>query len=167
MGCHTWFYKKTETPTDESIKEYLLEYCAAELKYLDALVNDRESIDPHMLDAYPEWTPEWAKERIIEWSDLQASIQNDSLEKAKLYELYLGWYNDLIAYDEKHGWFEPVDEYHDLFRVGGYPEDHLCSLEETLEYINNPENQCRVYDYTNESLAAFWNKYPDGLIEFG
>jgi hypothetical protein len=56
-------------------------------------------------------------------------------------------------------------EFHDLFRAG-YDEDKvLTSLEETLSYIK--ENNCKTFEYTEKGLKEFFNKYPDGVIEFG
>ena len=54
-----------------------------------------------------------------------------------------------------------------MFRKYGYPDDKLFSLKETLDYINNPLNKCITNDKTFEWLDEFWNKYPDGMIEFG
>lgn len=56
-------------------------------------------------------------------------------------------------------------EYHDLFRIGGYPETLLHSYDETIKFIK--ENDCKTYDYTNEKIKEFWNKYPNGVIDFG
>ena len=54
-----------------------------------------------------------------------------------------------------------------MFRKYGYPQDKLFSLEETLAYINNPENECVINDNTFKWLEEFWAKYPDGMIDFG
>lgn len=54
-------------------------------------------------------------------------------------------------------------EFHDLFRIGGYPETQLFSLDETIDFIG--QNQLKKVDYL--SIFKFWQKYPDGLIEFG
>jgi len=56
-------------------------------------------------------------------------------------------------------------EFHDLFRIGSYPETVLTSLDETLKFIEN--NNCQTYHDTEEQLKKFFNKYPNGVIEFG
>lgn len=60
--------------------------------------------------------------------------------------------------------WEHVDQ-HDIFRIGGYPEDKLFSYDET-------ENFCVVHnieldDNQKERLKEFWTEYPDGMIRFG
>jgi hypothetical protein len=56
---------------------------------------------------------------------------------------------------------------HDLFRKYGYPETKLFSLQETLDYINDPNNECQTFEYTESGLRKFWRYYPNGMISFG
>ena len=74
--------------------------------------------------------------------------------------------NELTEYIEGKGFYVETG-FHDMFRKYGYPDDRLFSLEETLNYINNYENKCIVYENTIDLLKDFWSKYPDGFIEFG
>ena len=73
-----------------------------------------------------------------------------------------------------HTWFyssqdkldkQLTTEFHDVFRESGFPEIILGSYDETIDYIR--DDKCVVFDYTDEYLKRFWNKYPDGKIEFG
>jgi len=73
----------------------------------------------------------------------------------------------LTEYIEGKGLYIEDTGFHDVFRKYGYPENKLFSLKETLEYINNPENNCTIYENTIERLEDFWINYPDGFIEFG
>lgn len=76
-----------------------------------------------------------------------------------------------------HTWFyssqENLDKQldcgvHDLFRYRVYDSEIvLKSLEETLEFIADKDNNCEVFDYTIKKLEEFWEKYPNGRIEFG
>jgi hypothetical protein len=166
MGCHTWFYKKIESPSDGEIRNLTLERCDKEIDFLERLINNRESIDSDLLEAYPDWTPEWAKGTKSFWLEIKESIENNTIELDELYDHYCDWVGGLTEYIDGKGWFVEC-EYHDVFRKYGYPEDRLFSLQETLDYINNPNNKCVVYDDTNRRLEEFWNKYPDGFIEFG
>ena len=70
-----------------------------------------------------------------------------------------------------HTWFykdrdvtpmEEVVELHDMFRHTGKYVPVLSSYKETLELIDR--DGIRV-DYTE--LQEFWNKWPNGQIEFG
>jgi len=57
-------------------------------------------------------------------------------------------------------------EYHDVFRIGDYPEDVLYSYEECLEYIKQYELKHNIIVDVYR-LKEFWDKYPDGIITFG
>ena len=62
---------------------------------------------------------------------------------------------------------------HDIFRTTEYPSDILLSEKDTLEFINNKENVCSNSKDINsgkvdlELIKEFWEKFPNGLIEFG
>lgn len=86
-------------------------------------------------------------------------------------------------------------EYHDLFRTNKRNDDKtyydgiITSREECFEFIENPNNHCsfaNTYDYnemqvthnvlirqdfhkkhTYKLLNEFWDKYPNGVIDFG
>lgn len=63
--------------------------------------------------------------------------------------------------------------FHDIFRTskrnqdGTYTDDILTSLEESLEFINTPENKVHKDEFTEKRLREFWEKFPDGAIYFG
>ncbi len=70
-----------------------------------------------------------------------------------------------------------VDEYHNLFRTnkrnkdGSYTDDVIFSRKECFEWIKNPENKVVFNDdehceYVTSKLNEFWDKYPDGVIDF-
>ena len=74
---------------------------------------------------------------------------------------------------EKGLYIECDKEYHDLFRIYGYPNDALFSYAETLEYIKKYEKENNTIvpllmnDDTGKTyLEEFWEKYPDGMINF-
>lgn len=167
MGCHTWFYKKIDSPSDDEVKKNILERCNEEIDFLNRLVNDRESIDEGLLHTYPEWTPEFGESEKEFWLNLKDSIETNTITQEEIYDYYTSWSEDLIEYVEGKGFYVECGDFHDVFRRYGYPEDQLFSLEESLEYINSPINDCTVNVDTIERLKVFWDKYPDGLIEFG
>jgi len=69
---------------------------------------------------------------------------------------------------------------HDTFRVDDYPEIKLFSLQETLDFLEKNDDKIRytssIFDKTDrevlkqraiERLKDFWEKNPDGMIDFG
>lgn len=182
MGCHTWFYKKIEAPTKESFVSVVKERVSKELEFLNKLINDRDSIDSELLEAYPEWNKEYAEENIPLWQaiydftngeDIDLTIfpeyffEEDVTKDTLLQSLYTSFSEDLLTFVKNKGWYKETDDFHDVFRKYSYPDDILFSLEETLAYINDPKNECVVYDWTENDLKEFWEKYPDGMIQFG
>lgn len=171
MGCHTWFYKKIEGPTDEQVKEKIIQRIDGELDFLERLIVNRSSIDEDLLEAYPEWTPEYAEEQVPYWDNLRLQISNGEMSRQEMMDLYseMNYFGEgIMDYAEGRGWFLSSNDLpHDLFRKYGYPEDRLFSLEETLEYIRDPKKECVVYDHTVSELEKFWKENPDGMITFG
>ena len=167
MGCHTWFYKKVKGPDTDKMYQTVVKRVQKEIEFLKRLIDDRESIDADLLEAYPEWTPEFANQNIPIWQGILDQALDRTLQFEKLCEYYEIWSPGLKHYVEGKGWFDEVDGFHDEFRKYGYPDDRLYSLEETLAYIENPENNCTVYETTKRRLKEFWEKYPEGMIEFG
>ena len=158
MGCHTWFYRKIERTQEEAKQNCLRGLRKSEKLNLNILANrNYNGLD------WSDWTE---SELIKHDSCLKRQIRmvdNNFCQRAV-------WNHqddeNLTEYVDGKGFYMETG-FHDIFRKYGYPEDKLFSLQETLNYINNPENACVTYDKTFERLNEFWNKYPDGMIEFG
>ena len=66
--------------------------------------------------------------------------------------------------------YDFVDDFHNVFKA--YPandELELFSLQETLDFIKS-ENIYKgrpIPDSVVQLLTEFWDKYPDGMIDFG
>ena len=158
MGCHTWFYRKIERTQEEAKQSCLRLLRKSEKLNLNILANrNYNGLD------WSNWTE---SELIKHDSYLKRQIRmvdNNFCQRAV-------WNHqddeNLTEYIDGKGFYMETD-FHDTFRKYGYPEDRLFSLQETLDYINNPENNCTIYENTIEKLEEFWNKYPDGMIEFG
>ena len=166
MGCHTWFYKKITGPTKTEASLKVEEASKTEVEILQRLIDDRGSFDPDLLEAYTEWTPEYAQKNIPFWEEQISKIQSGFFTEDWIFEKYLELGIEIKDYVPGKGWYISSDELpHDLFRQGGYPDDTLHSLEETLAYIK--KNNCTTYEYTENALEEFWTKYPDGMINFG
>ena len=56
-----------------------------------------------------------------------------------------------------------VEYYHDLFRIGNYPDDVLLSEKETIDFIDKH----KIEKVNWVALKEFWQVYPDGMICFG
>ncbi len=177
MGCHTWFYKKLNPqPTFEEVKQSVIESLNDEIDFCHQLVDSRDTIDKDLLEAYPEWTPEYGYEHEKEY---QEHLQN-VLSAIELDDFMINAYSihnlfHHLEYAEDKGWFAASGNLpHDIFRIGNYPEDRLFSLEDTARFIF--KNRHKIYGYYynefqekdwREQIRDFWAQNPDGMIEFG
>jgi len=120
-----------------------------------------------LLDTYPEWDKENAI-KSIEVHIRQKRMIEKGLCNCAVYNKYsnstlgIGFYSK-----ENSSYYDDVDEFHDVFRKYGYPSTNLYSYEETIKYIEDPKNECKIYEYTYKRLKEFWDKYPKGIINFG
>lgn len=172
MGCHTWFYKKVDVNYEEVKAEVIYHY-EEEISLLDKMINDRESLDKDILDAYPEFTIEYGlKNKPI--AERKLSIIRKNLCKEAVCRRYR--HDDkLTDYVTGKGFYITTDDlYHDLFRIGNYPVDKLFSLEETLDFIEKNKDKIHSFYFNKiqnkdfkQQLEDFWQKYPDGMIDFG
>ena len=74
--------------------------------------------------------------------------------------------DDVHEFDNDTGSFVTVDEYFNIFRIGGYPHTVLNDLTETLFYIYCSDPYLYNINWYNLVLE-FWEKYPEGKIDFG
>jgi len=168
MGCHTYFYEKIEPqPTKEEIKDLVAAALIKNIEFWQKMIHG--DIDSKLMDAYPEWTIEYGSYyRAIDKRRLRMINAGHCVEAT--YNKYCESYYSLfgkLTHKSKANKFYIETVYSDVFRKGGYPDIELTSLKETLDYINNPENYCQTYEWTNKRLEEFWNKHPNGLICFG
>lgn len=171
MGCHTWFYKKVvPQPTYEEVKQYYLNIVDENIKLYQQMIDD--TLDAETKEAYPEWTAEMGYKylpvferikRIVEKNLCQVAVCNRYRNNDNLTV-----YENGVFYEYTH------DLTHDVFRIGGYPNDKLFSLQETLDFIEKYKDKIYHYHFNNvtnqdwkEQLEEFWVKYPDGMIDFG
>jgi hypothetical protein len=181
MGCHTWFYKKIEV-TEDQVREDVTKYLKREIDFYDRLVNNRDGIDKDLLETYPEWTKEYGlyHKPIYE---RRLRIIEKGLCKLAMYYKYKSTKLGGVYHFDKHTctMYVSTDSLpHDTFRRGGYPEDKLLSLEDTLKYLEDNDDiiyyTSTIFDKTDrnilkdksiERLKKFWNEYPEGMIDFG
>jgi len=206
MGCHTWLHTKSKyQPTFEEIKELVVKTFESEIDYLKRHIEGRLDEDKVWLfESQTILQSEWK----LEIYKRKLQIINKNLCKVAVcnyYSYYVGTDEFGRSYHYETSNFTlytglsgsnktPVEEwYHDTFRIGGYPEDKLFSLQETLDFIERNEKKIRFghiacinadeKDYNKrkwkeinrkkskqkcmEILKEFWTKHPDGLIYFG
>jgi len=133
MGCHTWFYRKIESPTIDYIKNNIKQKINKELEFLNYLIYNRDQIESDLLQAYPEWTIEYAQENSKSWNKILHFIDTGEINMSELKEfftddtyteenilqnIYCFLDGGLIDYVEGRGFFKDCDEFHDVFRKG-------------------------------------------------
>lgn len=158
MGCHTWFYKKSELTLDECIhqaKNKMREGLVWSSVYL-LDISGHVEIDGGNHPFSEKELKDWDKynTRVLSW-----------LEKGWIRDAAYNLLGDGMYF--RGNYYVDCGEFHDLFRLGGYPEDILLSLDETLNFIENNKANIHLYDYSIEKLKLFWEKYPNGNIHFG
>jgi hypothetical protein len=167
MGCHTWFYKKIEGPTEEQMRKDLVVYFQETIQFYDSALNQKESLDDLTKEVLEGVSDEELEAERDEFLFLYRRFASGEMGIDEVNENWASSrFSRHIEYSRKGGWYETDASLpHDLFRIGNYPETLLFSLEETLDFIKT--NKCTVYEYTDEKLGDFWAEFPDGMISFG
>ena len=157
MGCHIWCFKRVER-TQEEAKQLFL-------KQKQKDINDWEEIVNNPLDecrvAY-KWSQEEIEFTLAVFKRQYRMVENNYCQKAI-------WNHQPDNVSEYiNNVFYVNSEYHDVFRVMGYPDDTLYSYEECLEFIDNYNKKHNTnISVFKERLKEFWDKYPNGIIKFG
>ena len=151
MSCGTWCYKKSErqyTP-DEIFVLFK--------KHINNYIEDCKEIIAGT---------KWAGEKL---QNTDPYYPYESKEEAEEDLIKLNWFIDNVdnvetVYSFKQN-YEEVNYGNDLFRGLDYDAPNLYSRKETLNYIKN--NKDKVIDVNYDRIKEFWNKYKDGMIDFG
>lgn len=189
MGCHTWFYKKIEVSYEQARTNYLTQI-ERELAFSERMI--KGEIDADLLEAYPEWTPEYGERLKAIFLRHKRLVEGRYCQVATMDKYSRGF--EVIRYIPEKGMFLACDSLpHDVFRVYKYPKDKLFSWEETLKFLCNPEKNCHMGGLKHEgikeyidtyplyanldryaditfsynTLKRFWDENPDGMISFG
>lgn len=92
-------------------------------------------------------------------------------EIVKKFQSYCEYTDDIFEEDWQDAHIEEkyidIDTPHNLFRIGGYPEDKLLSLKQTMEFIEKNKQLITFTENWEDNLKEFWSRNPDGIIEFG
>lgn len=160
MGSHTWFYNKNNRTLEEA-KDLYVKNLEKDTEFIKNILKDdnyggydwKEYYEEMNIDNYEDFLNDQLKSNRNKINNI-----NDLSEE----QIYKSQTETSIYVNGK--FYTMVEDFHDLFRTN-YNNTKLFSLEETLKFIK--ENNCSVYDYTEKRLKEFWNKYPNGVIDFG
>lgn len=148
MGCHTWFYQKSNR-TRSVQKELTLKTCEENLLALSELAL--------------EFNAEEYQYNVKYWTKLKRMIEKDIINP-----FYIDGNDELSFFDKDKGFFIEGNA-HDIFRVRGYPEERFFDFESLKKWIM--ENKKKYSIEINENqwiiLEEYWKKYPDSMVEFG
>ena len=169
MGCHTWCYKKIDRTIEEAKQIWINEQLKSITRWESVVANPKDEARI----AY-----EWSQEDCLYTLNKlkrQLSFVNKGLIKEAFCKHNQNTFKEaIIKFNSNTKIFYQNTEFHDPFRIWGYPTDFLYSYEECLIYIKNFEkfHDVKIDLYINpvtgkESLKTFWETYPDGEIHFG
>jgi hypothetical protein len=171
MGCHTWLYKKIETPSYEHIQKSVIHWYKKNINEMRNMYkqfdegtlsdSDKECFENCNFGKYRE---KWINMCLI-WERQMRMVEN-GLCKVATCKKYAENQEGLVTYIDGKGFYKSI-KYGDIFRRYDYPVDKLWSYFETMEYVNNPANECVLYDTSYKCIKEFWDKHPDGMIDFG
>jgi hypothetical protein len=172
MGCHTWFHKKINV-TYEQAKKFLIKIYKNEITLYQTWIdnpNDEYYVD--LLEDYPEYDINYCIKQCDIIKRKLRLVEGGYCKEAVMNKYDRGIANH-VTYVKGKGHYQSLD-WCDTFRIPGYPEDILFSLEETLDFIE--KNKSLIYYYHQndvtgkdwkEQLEEYWKEYPDGMIDFG
>ena len=163
MGCHTWFNAKKEVDYD-LMKSFVLNEFRSTNDLLQSYINDTNSEEYlDMVSIYTYLTVEYMswvisvnerKIRIIE----NGYCQNAVVHKYCIFNNY--------TYVEGKGIYIDAG-YHNAFRNGnGHIDKQLFSYDETIDFLKDESNNCLILENTFVQVREFWDKHPEGMIEF-
>lgn len=176
MGCHTWFYKKMEhQPSYDDVKTNVLHSYNEDIKLYQQFIDG--TLDDDTKDLFREFTKETAKKYLLILERSKRMVEKD-LCKVAVCNRYGNCSMSLIRFHNGYFYIDSDNLPHDIFRIHNYPNDILLSLQETLDYLEVNDDKIEYYGYDEvdkdiiklnaiERLKEYWEKYPDGMIDFG
>lgn len=176
MGCHTWAYVHIPSEADKWAKEYK-DACIKvmeEVSTYDGSTAEEIKLAKE-LEGLVKNTPVKDIPKFLEEKQKDDRCYNLLIECVEVSDDYglFEIHNGKIYRDPHNLGIE--DGYHDIFRIYDYEAQPCYSLEETLkrceEYKVDWDERSKYYPdvIVNDKklLYEFWEKYPEGIIEFG
>jgi hypothetical protein len=177
MGCHTWFYRKVNRTLEEARELYIKDHKKSIIRFKEMLNNPEDEVRA----AY-SWTDE-NLDHAIKIMERQVQMVEKELCNVAVFNHQPEDHRSRdYEFEKKNNTLYCTDDElpHDIFRIGGYPEDRLFSLEETLQYLGSHDDKIgyadTIFNETDRNilkesaikrLKKFWEDHPDGMIEFG
>ena len=173
MGCHTWTYRKLNRSLEEARILWIAtqEKWVEEWKEIVANPQDRFRVAQKMTQEYADHCLKVFERqlRMVKTGLCNVAVMNKQSEHCE--------------FIPGRGLYIEDDEMpHDIFRIGGYPDDRLFSLQDCLSFIeknkdkvyrgdihcgNSDESHKINHESVKKQLEEFWTKYPEGMIQFG
>lgn len=163
MGCHTWFYRKIDVSIDEARTNVISHRNESIEQFEDEI---KKIKNPNHITKYGISKEDAT--HVIEVFKRQVRMIKKGLCNCAVFNKFDR--GRITVYIKGVGLYEEVDDFFDIFRVGGYPDDKLFTFDDTIDYISKKENGCyldKPFDKVVSDLKRFWTKYPNGMIEFG
>lgn len=174
MGCHTWTYVHIPSEANKWAQEYK-DACIKLMKKIPTFdgitaedIKLAKELEELVKNTSIEDIPKLLEEKQVDDRYYDLMIECVSIGDYGLLEIHNGkiyrCLNDLNTGD----W------YHDMFRIYDYDAQPCYSLEETLKRCEEYKLNWNLRNEWSGDLVnnkkkvyEFWEKYPDGIIEFG
>jgi hypothetical protein len=186
MGCHTWFFNKIADIPPEHIKIYKergaytirnshIFKCTCK-QFLDGidrdLVDSRKRKDKNWTEILQKMNSKEYYERAIKKYKKRLELfESDETDISKLIKAFS---DEHILFGKTLDDYYEVPEYGDNFRVYGYPPEKFYDAESAIKFLEGYDNKKITYegregmcDEIRDIITEFFNKYPNGKLEYG
>lgn len=165
MGCHTWFYKKSNL-TFEQAKEIAI-------KEVETAIGNAKQMLKNDCEEYVELRNmyEWDDAYIQNWiKDLEKDVQLIHENDKEIVYTWVAGSNGF--YDKTNETLYENSGYHDIIRVLNYPTIHFYTFEQMLDWIikHRFDSEYNTSHITNDEinkLRNYWQQYPNSIVHFG
>ncbi|MFA5154149.1 MAG: hypothetical protein WC554_16485 [Clostridia bacterium] len=152
-------------PSYEEVKKQVLQkVIKANAELYQQMIDD--TLDDNVKEAYPEWNKEYGL-RYLPVVNRMDQIIEKNLCKVAVCKRYMHEESWLTTFINDTFYVYTHDLPHDLFRIYGYPNDKLFSLEQTMKFITDNKEKISFCENWAKRMKKFWLNNPDGMIEFG
>src|ERR1035437_599179 len=157
MGCHTWFYKKIDPqPTYEEVKTSVISAFTEEIEFCKKVIEGTDVVFGFNSKDATKQKETYERQLLL--------IEKDRCKEAVCRRYNPNPFSSFNILYKNKCFYSDNTRYHDAFRIGGYPDDVLFSLEETIKYIEKHKNEIQLFPETYKQLEQFWKEFPDGVI---
>jgi hypothetical protein len=186
MGCHTWFFNKIADIPPEHIKIYkergaysirnsYIFGCTCK-QFLDDigrdLVDARKRKDENLSKILQKMnSKEYYERHIKKYKRRLELFESDETDISKLLKALS---DEHILFGKTLDDYYQVPEYWDNFRAYGYPPEKFYDAESAIKFLEGYDSKKIIYgeregmcDEIRDIIIEFFNKYPNGKLEYG